>query len=95
MGAALLKKPDVVKEVKNYLILNLIFIKDAQNKIQILTTLVNGCKKPITCKIRCLHTIEETIDLCKLIESCGVRAIGIHGRFKEERSKSPNHDVDR
>jgi tRNA-dihydrouridine synthase 2 len=54
--------------------------------------LVNGCNKPITCKIRCLHTIEETISLCKLIENCGVKAIGVHGRFKEERSKSQNHD---
>ncbi len=39
-----------------------------------------------------MHTIEETISLCKLIENCGVKAIGVHGRFKEERSKSQNHD---
>ncbi|RNA20300.1 tRNA-dihydrouridine(20) synthase [NAD(P)+]-like [Brachionus plicatilis] len=72
MGAALLKKPDDVK--------------------QILTTLVNGLSKPVTCKIRCLHSLEETINLCKLIESCGVRALAIHGRFQEERSRMPNHD---
>ena len=39
-----------------------------------------------------MHTIEETITLCKLIESCGVKAIGVHGRFKEERSRCQNHD---
>ncbi|CAF1027287.1 unnamed protein product [Brachionus calyciflorus] len=72
MGAALLKKPDQVKEI--------------------LTTLVNGLSIPVTCKIRCLHTLEETLELCKLIESCGVKAIAVHGRFQEERSRMPNHD---
>lgn len=59
MGAALLKKPDTVKEI--------------------LTTLVNGLSKPVTCKIRCLPTVQETLNLCKMIEKCGVKAIGVHG----------------
>lgn len=54
--------------------------------------MVNGCSKPITCKIRCLSTIEETINLCKLIEKCGVKAIAIHGRFVHERPREPNHN---
>ena len=72
MGAALLKKPDLVKEI--------------------LTTLVNGVKVPITCKIRCLKTVEETLAFCKMVQSCGVKAIAVHGRFQEERSRMPNHN---
>ena len=47
---------------------------------------------PVTCKIRLLPTFEETLDLCKKIEKCGVAAIAIHGRTKMERSSHPNHD---
>jgi tRNA-dihydrouridine synthase 2 len=71
---------------------HLIHFRTNFKKKKILTTLVNGCSKPITCKIRCLPTIEETIVLCKIIEKCGVAAIGVHGRFQHERSRNPNHD---
>jgi len=27
-----------------------------------------------------LPTLEETLDLCKMIESCGVKAIAVHGK---------------
>ena len=59
----------------------------------ILTTLVTNLRIPVTCKIRVLPTLEETVELCKMIESCGVSAIGIHGRTKEERPphKNRNH----
>ena len=57
-----------------------------------MTTLVNGCSKPITCKIRCLPSLEETINLVKMIQSCGVKAIGVHGRFQQERSSNPPHN---
>lgn len=33
--------------------------------------------------------LEKTIELVKLIESTGVAAIGVHGRYKEERSRFP------
>eukprot|EP00112_Aurelia_sp_Birch-Aquarium-sp1_P007180 Seg1782.14 transcript_id=Seg1782.14/GoldUCD/mRNA.D3Y31 product=tRNA-dihydrouridine protein_id=Seg1782.14/GoldUCD/D3Y31 len=69
MGAALLQKPDIVKEI--------------------LTTLVNGVGKPVTCKIRILPTIEETINLVKIIEKTGVKAIGVHGRLRAQRSSQP------
>ncbi len=59
---------------------------------EILTKLVQGCSKPITCKIRCLPSLEDTLSLCKMIESCGVKALGVHGRFQEERSINPPHN---
>ena len=53
----------------------------------ILTTLVAGLSIPVTCKIRLLPDIEDTVALVKLIESTGVAAIGIHGRTKCERPR--------
>lgn len=57
----------------------------------ILRKLVGGVKKPITCKIRILASIEETISLVKRIEKTGIAAIAVHGRFKEERPRHPVH----
>eukprot|EP00128_Syssomonas_multiformis_P014936 Colp12_sorted_trinity150504_noHs@15923 len=72
MGAALLSKPDLIKDI--------------------LTTLVTEIKSiPITCKIRLLSTIEDTRKLLKVIESTGVAAVGLHGRFIHERPREPAH----
>lgn len=57
----------------------------------ILTTLVEGVNIPITCKIRILPKLEDTLALVKVIESTGVVAIGVHGRLKEERPRHPVH----
>ncbi len=57
-----------------------------------MTTLVQNISKPITCKIRCLETVEKTIELVKMIEECGVKAIAVHGRFTHERSRQSNHN---
>ncbi|XP_077144258.1 tRNA-dihydrouridine(20) synthase [NAD(P)+]-like isoform X6 [Ranitomeya variabilis] len=58
---------------------------------KILKTLVNGIAKPVTCKIRILPTLEETVNLVKIIERTGVAAIAVHGRKKEERPQHPVH----
>ncbi|XP_044290078.1 tRNA-dihydrouridine(20) synthase [NAD(P)+]-like isoform X2 [Varanus komodoensis] len=58
---------------------------------KILTTLVNGISKPVTCKIRILPSKEETISLVKRIERTGVAAIAVHGRKKDERPQHPVH----
>ncbi|XP_075044923.1 tRNA-dihydrouridine(20) synthase [NAD(P)+]-like isoform X2 [Mixophyes fleayi] len=58
---------------------------------KILKTLVKGISKPVTCKIRILPTLEETVILVKLIESTGVAAITVHGRKKDERPQHPVH----
>ncbi|KAG5273361.1 hypothetical protein AALO_G00150500 [Alosa alosa] len=57
----------------------------------ILTTLVNGLSKPVTCKIRVLPSLEDTVKLVKRIEKTGVSALAVHGRFKEERPQHPVH----
>lgn len=56
----------------------------------ILTTLVQGLPhKPITCKIRLLPSEEATMSLVKTIESTGVAAIGVHGRYQAQRPREP------
>ncbi|XP_047129057.1 tRNA-dihydrouridine(20) synthase [NAD(P)+]-like isoform X1 [Hydra vulgaris] len=59
---------------------------------QILTGLVQNLSIPVTCKIRILPQLSDTIELAKLIEATGVKAIAIHGRTKDERSSSPCHN---
>ncbi|GCC33895.1 hypothetical protein chiPu_0012366 [Chiloscyllium punctatum] len=57
----------------------------------ILSTLVKGISKPVTCKIRILPSLEDTINLVKRIERTGVAAVAVHGRRKEERPQHPVH----
>ncbi|XP_062316996.1 tRNA-dihydrouridine(20) synthase [NAD(P)+]-like [Osmerus eperlanus] len=57
----------------------------------ILTTLVKGVSKPVTCKIRILPTLEDTVNLARRVEKTGVAAIAVHGRLKEERPSHPVH----
>ncbi|XP_068201924.1 tRNA-dihydrouridine(20) synthase [NAD(P)+]-like [Palaemon carinicauda] len=58
----------------------------------ILTTLVQGLSIPVTCKIRLLKDPDSTLELCRMIEKCGVAAIAVHGRTKEERPNNRNHN---
>ncbi|KAK9510255.1 hypothetical protein O3M35_005078 [Rhynocoris fuscipes] len=58
----------------------------------ILTKLVNGIKRPISCKIRLLEDECETIALCKRLADCGISAIAIHGRTKSERPQHKNRN---
>ncbi|XP_046568516.1 LOW QUALITY PROTEIN: tRNA-dihydrouridine(20) synthase [NAD(P)+]-like [Haliotis rubra] len=59
---------------------------------EILTTLVSGLSIPVTCKIRILPKLEDTLKLVKVIESTGVAAIAVHGRTKYERSRHHNRN---
>lgn len=43
----------------------------------------------ITCKIRLLETEKETVDLLKMIETCGVSAVTIHARHVPDRPRDP------
>jgi tRNA-dihydrouridine synthase 2 len=52
---------------------------------------VNNVDKPITCKIRILEKIEDTIDLVKRIEATGVQSIAVHCRTVHERPKDKGH----
>lgn len=57
---------------------------------KILTNVISGVKCPVTCKIRVLEDLDETIKLCKRLESCGIAAIAVHGRTKFERQQHSN-----
>jgi len=44
---------------------------------------VKHIHKPITAKIRLLKTVEQTVELCRVIESTGVAAIAVHARYAQ------------
>ncbi|KAH9628787.1 hypothetical protein HF086_004947 [Spodoptera exigua] len=56
----------------------------------ILKTLVDNLSISVTCKIRILQTPEETLEVVEKLVSSGIKAIGIHGRTRDER---PQHAV--
>lgn len=63
------------------------------NKAQaILSRLVEGLSCPVTCKTRVLPDREETVKFCKGLASCGIAALAVHGRTKEERPQHFNHN---
>ncbi|KAI7851896.1 hypothetical protein BDC45DRAFT_514586 [Circinella umbellata] len=64
-------------------------LTNPDNLKQILTNLVQNVGLPVTCKIRLLDDKEKSIELVKMIESTGVKAITIHCRTKEQRSTTP------
>lgn len=57
----------------------------------ILTALVNAVDISVTCKIRILPKLEDTLELIKVIESTGVSAVGVHGRTKDQRPNNENN----
>ncbi|XP_032180807.1 tRNA-dihydrouridine(20) synthase [NAD(P)+]-like isoform X2 [Mustela erminea] len=56
---------------------------------KILSTLVKGTRRPVTCKIRILPSLEDTLSLVKRIERTGIAAVTVHGRKREERPQHP------
>uniref|UniRef100_A0A1B6CGX9 DUS-like FMN-binding domain-containing protein n=1 Tax=Clastoptera arizonana TaxID=38151 RepID=A0A1B6CGX9_9HEMI len=67
-------------------------LSDPSKAQSILRTLVNGLQCPVTCKIRVFPDCSETINLCKGLEDCGIKAIGVHGRTKQERPQHSNRN---
>ena len=67
-------------------------MKESRGFRDILTSLVKavGSKIPVTCKIRILPDMTQTLSLVRTIVETGVEALAVHGRTKDER---PNHDV--
>uniref|UniRef100_A0A7S4P623 tRNA-dihydrouridine synthase n=1 Tax=Paramoeba aestuarina TaxID=180227 RepID=A0A7S4P623_9EUKA len=64
-------------------------LKKPETVEDIVKTLSRNINLPISCKIRCLPEIKDTIALCRVIEKAGARAITVHGRRQEERSRQP------
>lgn len=58
----------------------------------ILKTLVDNIKIPITCKIRVLENLDDTLNLVQNLASTGISAIAVHGRTKSERPQHPNRN---
>eukprot|EP01134_Creolimax_fragrantissima_P003319 CFRG3319T1 len=68
-------------------------LSNPENIKSILTSLVATCSVPVTCKVRILDTVEQTVELVKMIEATGVAAIGIHGRTIPQRPReNANYD---
>ncbi|XP_045389396.1 tRNA-dihydrouridine(20) synthase [NAD(P)+]-like isoform X2 [Lemur catta] len=64
-------------------------LSDPDKIEKILSTLVKGTCRPVTCKIRILPSLEDTLNLVKRIERTGIAAIAVHGRKREERPQHP------
>jgi tRNA-dihydrouridine synthase 2 len=60
-------------------------MKDRENVVDILTTLRKNIapEKSVTCKIRILPNEEDTIDVCRMIEQCGVTACKLKQKREE------------
>ncbi|KHJ74752.1 dihydrouridine synthase, partial [Oesophagostomum dentatum] len=56
---------------------------------EILTSLKSVAQVPVSCKIRVLDDQAETLNLVREIEKCGVAALGVHGRRRDERDPHP------
>lgn len=59
---------------------------------EILSTLVQNTKIPITCKIRVFEGVEDTLNLVKELASTGISAIAVHGRTRIERPQHANRN---
>lgn len=59
---------------------------------EILSTLTKNIKIPITCKIRVLPNIDDTVNLVQELVSTGISAIAVHGRTKDERPQHQNRN---
>uniref|UniRef100_A0A1A9WAH1 DRBM domain-containing protein n=1 Tax=Glossina brevipalpis TaxID=37001 RepID=A0A1A9WAH1_9MUSC len=59
--------------------------------VHILKTLVDNLKIPITCKIRILPNLQDTVELVKKLASTGIAAIAIHARTRDERPQHNPH----
>ena len=53
----------------------------------LVTKLAQNLKVPVTCKIRCLPSEEDTLKLAKMIEECGCAMLVVHGRTREHKKQ--------
>ena len=53
--------------------------------------MVRNFDKPVTCKIRFLDKMEDTIDFVKMVEQTGVKAVAVHARYVDQRPRQPAH----
>lgn len=65
---------------------------EPQKATDILQKLIETVAIPITCKIRVLPDLEETLRLCDTLASTDIAAIAVHGRTIEERPQHSNRN---
>jgi len=66
-------------------------LRKPENALNILKELVDNIKVPISCKIRILPTISETLEFIKKMQSAGIQHLSIHARTREEMSRGFAH----
>ncbi|KAG0323919.1 hypothetical protein BGZ99_002335 [Dissophora globulifera] len=67
-------------------------LEEPEKLCGILRNLVQHSGLPVTCKIRIFPDREKTIKLVKMIEATGIKALGVHCRYRDERpKKDPAH----
>jgi tRNA-dihydrouridine synthase 1 len=52
---------------------------------ELISSMVKELSVPVTCKIRKLDDIQDTIKLVKMIEAAGCSVLTVHGRTKEQK----------
>ena len=45
----------------------------------------------MTCKIRIFEDREKTLNLVRMIEATGIKALAVHCRYRDERPREPGH----
>ena len=51
--------------------------------VSMVKILKQNLKVPVTCKIRCLPTEEQTLHLAKEIQNAGASLLTVHGRTRD------------
>lgn len=67
-------------------------LSNRSNAENIIQRVRDAVKIPVTCKIRVLDTVDETVSFCQLMKESGVSAIAVHGRTVKERPQHPNRN---
>eukprot|EP00667_Euglena_gracilis_P012169 EG_transcript_12469 len=70
-------------------------LREPERVRQILSTLVQGVHKPVTCKIRILEDDAATVHLLRTILDTGVAAVAIHPRLPNDRTEKVPADYAR
>ena len=64
-------------------------LKEPELIERILRTMVPRLKIPVTCKIRILPSIEDTVALALRLEAAGAAMVTVHGRTITEKQQVP------
>lgn len=67
-------------------------LMDAPERVvDILRTLRGNlpASKSVTCKIRIFDNAQRTLDFCRMVEGCGITALAVHGRTRDQRDPDP------